>query len=89
MQANAELYLVDASIYVYRAWFSVPDDFVDADANPANAVYGFTGFLCSLLEQVRPTHIGVAFDEALEDIDLSHTYTPTLTEGESQIGGVP
>ena len=30
-----------------------------------------------------------AVDEALEDIDLSHTYTPTLTEGESQIGGVP
>ena len=30
-----------------------------------------------------------AVDEALEDIDLSHTYTPTLTEGESQIPGVP
>ena len=74
MQANAELYLVDASIYVYRAWFSVPDDFVDADANPANAVYGFTGFLCSLLEQVRPTHIGVAFDEALESSYRNEIY---------------
>ncbi len=30
-----------------------------------------------------------AIDEALEDIDLSHTYTPALTEGEAQIGGVP
>ncbi len=30
-----------------------------------------------------------AVDEALEDIDLSHTYTPTLTEGTAQIDGVP
>ena len=30
-----------------------------------------------------------AVDEALENIDLSHTYTPTLAEGEAQIDGVP
>ena len=30
-----------------------------------------------------------AVDEALNDIDLSHTYTPTLTEGNAQIDGVP
>jgi hypothetical protein len=30
-----------------------------------------------------------AVDEALEDIDLSHTYTPILTEGNAQIDGVP
>ncbi len=30
-----------------------------------------------------------AVDEALENIDLKHTYTPTLTEGEAQIDGVP
>ncbi len=30
-----------------------------------------------------------AVDEALEDIDLSHTFTPTLTEGQAQIDGVP
>ncbi len=29
-----------------------------------------------------------ARDEALEDIELSHTYTPTLTEGEARIAGV-
>jgi hypothetical protein len=28
-------------------------------------------------------------DEALEDIELKHTYTPTLTEGQVQIDGVP
>ncbi len=30
-----------------------------------------------------------AVDEALENIDLKHTYTPTLTEGNAQIDGVP
>ena len=28
-------------------------------------------------------------DEALDDIELKHTYTPTLTEGQAQIDGVP
>ena len=26
-------YLVDSSIYVFRAWYSVPDEFSDADGN--------------------------------------------------------
>ncbi len=30
-----------------------------------------------------------AIDEALENIDLKHTYTPALTEGNAQIDGVP
>lgn len=28
-------------------------------------------------------------DQALEDVELKHTYTPTLTEGQVQIDGVP
>lgn len=59
------VYLVDASIYVFRAWFSVRDEFTNAEGEPTNAVYGFTGFLCSLLERAEPGHVGVAFDESL------------------------
>lgn len=59
------VYLVDASIYIFRAWFSVPDEFSTANGEPTNAAYGFTGFLCSLLEQVETAHIGIAFDEPL------------------------
>jgi len=59
------VYLVDASIYIFRAWFSISDDFANTAGEPTNAVYGFTGFLCSLLEQTRAEHIGVAFDESL------------------------
>lgn len=59
------VYLVDASIYLFRAWFSISDEFSTAAGEPTNAVYGFTGFLCSLLEQTNAEHIGVAFDVSL------------------------
>lgn len=59
------VYLVDASVYMFRAWFSMPDDFVNDQGQPTNAVYGFSGFLCSLLEQTGAQHVGVAFDESL------------------------
>ncbi|TVQ36581.1 MAG: exodeoxyribonuclease IX, partial [Wenzhouxiangella sp.] len=46
-------YLVDASVYVFRAWFSMPDSFTDHAGRPTNAVYGFARFLCELVEQTR------------------------------------
>ena len=59
------LYLVDASIYIFRAWHSVPDDFQNADGHATNAVYGFAHFICELLEQVAPANVVIAFDESL------------------------
>ena len=64
--AMPTLYLVDASMYVFRAWHSMPDEFHDADGWPTNAVHGFARFLLELLERERPTHIAIAFDEALD-----------------------
>jgi 5'-3' exonuclease len=59
------VYLVDASVYIFRAWFSMPDEFVNTKGEPTNAVYGFLGFLCTLLEQTGSRHLAVAFDESL------------------------
>lgn len=59
------VHLVDASLYVFRAWHSVPAEFFDVDGKPVNAVYGFTRFLLDLLERARPSHCAVAFDESL------------------------
>jgi len=60
------VHLIDASLYVFRAWHSMPASaFTDRDGAPINAVHGFTRFLCDLLERVQPTHAGVAFDESL------------------------
>lgn len=59
------LYLIDASVFIFRAWHSIPDTLTDPDGRPVNAVYGFGRFLGDLLERVRPEHIGVAFDARL------------------------
>jgi 5'-3' exonuclease len=59
------IYLIDASVYVFRAWFSISDDMVDGEGNPTNALYGFTRFIADFLEHVQPQQIAVAFDESL------------------------
>ncbi len=59
------IHLVDASLYVCRAWFAQGPDVLDADGAPVHAVHGFTRFLLELIERARPTHLAVAFDEAL------------------------
>ena len=65
-RARPAVYLVDASMYVFRAWHSMPDEFHDAEGWPTNAVHGFVRFLLELLERERPRHIAIAFDEALD-----------------------
>ena len=64
--ARPPVHLVDASLYVFRAWHSMPDEFRDGEGWPTNAVHGFARFLLELLERERPRHIAVAFDEALD-----------------------
>ncbi|WP_267223574.1 5'-3' exonuclease [Dyella silvae] len=59
------VHLIDGSLYVFRAWHSMPDEFQDAEGHPVNAVHGFTRFLCELLERVKPEHLAVAFDASL------------------------
>ncbi|AHX14325.1 exodeoxyribonuclease IX [Dyella jiangningensis] len=59
------VHLIDGSLYIFRAWHSMPDEFHDADGHPVNAVHGFTRFLCELLERVKPEHLAVAFDASL------------------------
>jgi len=60
------LHLIDASLYVFRAWHSLPASaFTDRDGAPVNAVHGFVRFLCDFLERARPSYVIVAFDESL------------------------
>jgi 5'-3' exonuclease len=59
------IHLVDGSLYVFRAWHSMPNEFFDAEGHPVNAVHGYTRFLCELLERAQPEHIAVAFDASL------------------------
>jgi DNA polymerase I len=58
------VYHIDASYFVFRAYYSMPPDMVDGDGNATHALYGFARFICDFVEQVRPVRIGVAFDQA-------------------------
>jgi len=63
--ATTPLYLIDASVFVFRAYHSVPINLVDPDGNAVNALHGFSRFIGDLIERVRPEHIAVAFDASL------------------------
>jgi 5'-3' exonuclease len=62
---TAPAWLVDASIYIFRAWFSLPDRWHSPAGYPLNAVYGYTLFVLELLEAVDAAPVAFAFDESL------------------------
>ena len=72
-QATEPLYLIDASIYIFRAYYSIPDTFVNGEGESVNAVYGYTGFLLDLLEK-SPRFISCAFDESLTTCFRNNIY---------------
>lgn len=58
------VHLLDAHVYVFRAWFSLPE-MSAPDGTPTNAAYGFTNTLIRYLVREDPTHLACAFDFAL------------------------
>lgn len=59
------VHLIDASVWVFRAYFSLPESIRAPDGRPMNAVWGFAGFLGDLLDRAEPSHIAACFDESL------------------------
>jgi 5'-3' exonuclease len=68
------LHLVDASFFIFRAYYSVTPEMTGADGRPVNALYGFARFLGDLLERARPGHVAVAFDESLSSSFRNEIY---------------
>lgn len=59
-------WLIDASIYIFRAWFSLPDNWHSGDGKPVAAVYGYTKFLLDFIDEVGDApYCAAAFDESL------------------------
>ncbi|HKT74667.1 MAG TPA: 5'-3' exonuclease H3TH domain-containing protein [Steroidobacteraceae bacterium] len=70
------IFLIDASVYVFRAYHSMLPDMTDSDGRPVHAVFGFARFLGDLLERVRPSHVAVAFDQRLATSYRNRIYPP-------------
>ncbi len=70
------LYLIDASVYVFRAYHSSLPEMLDAERRPVHAVFGFGRFLGDLLERTRPQFVAVAFDRRLATSYRNEIYPP-------------
>ena len=64
MKEKSTAWLIDSSIYVFKAWYTYPDC-EDKHGKPINAVRGFTEFVFQLLSVEKPELIAFAFDESL------------------------
>ncbi len=65
MMASKPIYLIDASIYIFRAYFAMPDEWFSPEGYSVNALNGYTQFLLKFLQQVKPEQIAIAYDESL------------------------
>lgn len=65
MKKTPQLYLLDGSSYIYRAYYGIRD-VATAAGMPTNAVLGFTRMLLTLLQENRPDYLAVVFDPPRE-----------------------
>lgn len=59
------LFLVDSSIFVFRAWYGPQPQRVNLQQQPNQAFIGFSDFVYRLLSEQAPGQIVFAFDESL------------------------
>ncbi len=71
---KATNYFIDSSIYIFRAWFVLPDDLTDPEGNSVNALLGFSDFVYQLLSQEKPAQIAFAFDQSLKSSYRNEIY---------------
>ena len=58
---NREIYLIDASSFIYRGFFALPP-LTTKDGFPTGAIYGFLRALLSIMKSERPEYLVVVFD---------------------------
>jgi len=56
------LVLIDGPNYVFRAFHAVRHNLTNSKGEPTNAVFGYVQMLKSVLKDLNPTHVAVAFD---------------------------
>lgn len=81
MSSPPVVHLVDAYVYVFRSYYSMPPMHAP-DGTPVHAAHGFAATLLRMLGELAPTHIACAFDFAMTSFrnDLFSTYKAGRTE---------
>jgi len=76
-----QLVLIDGSGYIFRAFHALPP-MTRADGTPVNAVFGFTGMVMKLVDDLAPSHVAVVFDSARQTFrnDIYADYKANRTD---------
>lgn len=53
--------VIDGNSILYRAFYALPS-LMQANGNYTNAVYGFANMIIKVINDIKPTHLAVAFD---------------------------
>ena len=63
MKSSPQLYLLDGSSYIYRAYYGVRE-LATSDGLPTNAIHGFTRMLLALIQEHRDGLLSFLEEEA-------------------------
>lgn len=62
---DARVFIIDASIFIFKYYFSMPSHWHADNGRPTETVYGYTRWLWEFLSQVEPARVIACFDESL------------------------
>src|SRR4030067_3103220 len=60
------LVLIDPHIFFHRVFHPSPPQLTPLQGEPINAVFGFATMLFALVQELKPTHIAVAYESEKE-----------------------
>ena len=69
------LFLVDSSIFIFRAWYGPERERVNLQQQPNQAFVGFSDFVFRLLTEQAPRRLVFAFDESLSKSARKEIYS--------------
>jgi len=74
MLKPSTVYLIDASIYFFRYYYSMPGHWQSEDGFDTAAVYGYSRWLLKLIATQKPCYVAACFDESLESCFRNDIY---------------
>ncbi|WP_185231558.1 5'-3' exonuclease [Teredinibacter franksiae] len=67
-------FLIDASIYIFRYYFALPDNWWAENGYSTSAVYGYSQWLVRFLQTQNPRYVAACFDESLKSCFRNDIY---------------
>jgi DNA polymerase-1 len=87
MADKDEIFLVDGSGYIFRAYFALPQNLTNPAGQPVGAVLGFTNMMMKLLTDLDAPYLAVIFDAAKKNFryDIYDQYKANRDEAPADL----